>query len=326
MNRDVKLKSSEPFFSICIETYNRENTIQRVLKQILTQTCKDFELIIVDNGSTDETRERIDEILTGMDQSTIQFHLQSRKNNAMSGWNSPLFFAKGKYIAICEGDDYFSQSHLENAKRVLSKNANVGVYVASTDPKNRTNPEGLKLFSAAEKMKSLRLLDWCPVPSAVIFPRASKISGKPFLFDLNSVYAGEYLLYEAILSEGYDVIENFSDYFVERGYHFYLKDDFHMRDMIRFSNQNLQYLNSNEQLEVLQKINNTALFYFLTSLAHLHFSFSLVKIIVTNQKIRKLELVDVLKISQKVIYSEFERLLYKLIGVVKSGTKFLIRY
>jgi glycosyltransferase involved in cell wall biosynthesis len=326
MNKDVNLESSEPFFSICIETYNRENTIQRVLNQILIQTCKDFELIIVDNGSTDETRKRIEETIKDFDQTKIQFHHQSRKNNAMSGWNSPLFFAKGKYIVICEGDDYFNQSHLENAKRVLIKNANVGLYVASTDPKNRANSEGIQLFSAAEKMKSLRLLEWCPVPSAVIFPRVSKFSRKPFLFDLKSVYAGEYLLYEAILSEGYDVVENFSDYFVERGYHFYLKDDFHMRDMISFSNRNLQCLNPNEQLNVLREINNTAIFYFLTGLAHLHFSFPLIKIIVTNQRIKKLELVDVLNISKKVICSEFKRLLYTLIGVVKSGTKFLIRY
>ena len=57
MNSDKK-----PFFSVIIPTYNRSNTLKRAVKSVLKQTLKDFELIIVDDGSTDETKDYLSEL------------------------------------------------------------------------------------------------------------------------------------------------------------------------------------------------------------------------------------------------------------------------
>ena len=50
----------QPVFTVIIPTYNREHFLKRTVDSILSQTFKDFELIIVDDGSTDHTKDLID--------------------------------------------------------------------------------------------------------------------------------------------------------------------------------------------------------------------------------------------------------------------------
>jgi len=50
-----------PKISVIIPTYNRANSLPRSIKSVLNQTYQDFELIVVDDGSTDSTRELVEE-------------------------------------------------------------------------------------------------------------------------------------------------------------------------------------------------------------------------------------------------------------------------
>lgn len=101
--------------TICIQTFNHVNFIEKCLKGILLQeTSFPIEILLADDDSTDGTREICIEYAKKYPEK-IKLFLHSRKNNIkIDGSPSPvfsflynLFSARGKYIAICEGDDFW---------------------------------------------------------------------------------------------------------------------------------------------------------------------------------------------------------------------------
>jgi len=236
-----------PFFSICVEVHNRETTISKVLRCIENQTCRDFELIIIDNGSTDDSAELVAAALSNFKDIPVIFRKDTRTENEIVGWNRPLKVAQGRFIAICEGDDYFLPTHLAEAKKTLQTTQDVGIYVAGSKLSS-FQPSPI-VSSHEKKLDELKRLSWCPAPSTVIFRRTSR-EGLGYLFDESFVWAGEYSLYYEILVDGYKVIENFSNNFVERGFRYYVKTSFHMLDMIQMRESSRFHYTSQESKSV----------------------------------------------------------------------------
>lgn len=103
--KDVKV-------SVVMITYNHEAFIEEALQGVLMQQC-DFplELIIANDHSTDQTHEVIEGLLkatTLPNHITIHNHYHSQNKGMMSNFIWALKQAKGNYIAICEGDDYWT--------------------------------------------------------------------------------------------------------------------------------------------------------------------------------------------------------------------------
>jgi len=97
-----------PFFSIILPTYNRANFISKAIESVLSQTFTDFELIIVDDGSKDTTKEIVTSYLTDSRTSYIFQENQERsiaRNNGISN-------SKGQYICFLDSDDYYLPHHL----------------------------------------------------------------------------------------------------------------------------------------------------------------------------------------------------------------------
>ena len=97
-----------PVFSVIVPTYNRRHFLERAIDSILMQTFKDFELIIVDDGSTDNTKELVDSY---KDDRIIYFYKENGGIN--SARNLALQNAKGEYIAFCDSDDRWMPDKLE---------------------------------------------------------------------------------------------------------------------------------------------------------------------------------------------------------------------
>lgn len=96
--------------SIIVPVYNVENYIERCVESILAQTCRDFELILVDDGSTDGSGAICDRLKEG--DSRIQVIHQ--ENRGLSGArNRGLSAASGDYITYIDSDDYVHPSYLE---------------------------------------------------------------------------------------------------------------------------------------------------------------------------------------------------------------------
>jgi glycosyltransferase involved in cell wall biosynthesis len=92
-----------PFFSIVIPTYNRADLILDTLESVLSQTYKEFEVIVVDNCSTDNTK---DVLLPYIQNGSISF-IQHEKNYERSkSRNTGIKHAKGDYITFLDSDDF----------------------------------------------------------------------------------------------------------------------------------------------------------------------------------------------------------------------------
>lgn len=89
-----------PLFSIIIPVYNGEKYIETCLNSIISQTLKDWELILIDDGSTDKTPELLSNYVTK------NIHLISKPNEGVSiARNKGLDIAKGEYILFIDADD-----------------------------------------------------------------------------------------------------------------------------------------------------------------------------------------------------------------------------
>lgn len=93
---------SHPVFSVIIAVYNGQATLAQCIDSIAGQTFNDFELIIIDGGSTDETVKLLNEY-----SSHISYWISESDNGIYNAWNKALAHAKGKWICFLGADDFF---------------------------------------------------------------------------------------------------------------------------------------------------------------------------------------------------------------------------
>ncbi len=222
-----------PFFTICTEVTNREKTIERTLRSISNQSFFDYEYVIVNNCSNDKSDDvisnylRNDKVLNGK---TTYIKLETRLAD-ISSWNKPLEFANGKYIVVCEGDDWFEADHLDLAYDILSVNNDIGMYIPLHVDHNMKTYCGLQGYVPSNIMfDKLISFDCVPPPSQLIFRR--ELNGVPFNYDSdNYVYAGELSLYHDLLTQGLSAYVNNKSLTVNRGLSSYKKGFFHIKDI-----------------------------------------------------------------------------------------------
>lgn len=103
-----KVKDQPPLISVIIPAYNHQRFIGAAVDSVLQQTVSDLELIVIDDGSTDNTGE----IVKGYsDPRLTYFHQENR--DAYNTINRGLSLAKGKYISILNSDDVYSLNRFE---------------------------------------------------------------------------------------------------------------------------------------------------------------------------------------------------------------------
>jgi len=109
--------SDSPYFSIVIPTYNRAHIIPGTIASVLAQEDKDFEVIVVDDGSTDDT----ETVVQGIADARVHYH---RKENAERGAarNYGAALARGRYVNFFDSDDLLYANHLTVARRLIEQN------------------------------------------------------------------------------------------------------------------------------------------------------------------------------------------------------------
>lgn len=105
--------------SVIIPTYNYANTLERALVSVIGQLDEDCELIIIDDGSTDNTKQRIEEWLKKFPN---QFRFFQKENGgAASARNFGVTKAKGAYLVFLDADDLMADGALEALKSHVVK-------------------------------------------------------------------------------------------------------------------------------------------------------------------------------------------------------------
>ena len=110
------------FFSVVITTYNRASLLKRAVESLIAQTEMDWEAIIVDDGSTDNTYDQIKPYLDSNPE--IRYIKQSNQGN-VSAKNAGIASAKGTFITFLDSDDEYASDHLESRKGILIENPEV---------------------------------------------------------------------------------------------------------------------------------------------------------------------------------------------------------
>ena len=113
--------------SVIIPTYNREKKLIRAIESILNQTYQDFEILVVDDGSTDRTRDLVEEI----DDRRIKY-LYQENQGACVARNYGIACSKGNYIAFQDSDDLWLPEKLEKQLRIFQSNENIDIVCCKT--------------------------------------------------------------------------------------------------------------------------------------------------------------------------------------------------
>lgn len=116
--------SSLPFFSVVIPTYNRKNAIKKAIDSVLTQSFQDFEIIVIDNGSTDGTRQ----FIQSYSNAKIKYFYQIGSGSPASPRNAGIRESLAPWICFLDSDDYWLPNKLEALSQAIKVNKNADVF------------------------------------------------------------------------------------------------------------------------------------------------------------------------------------------------------
>jgi glycosyltransferase involved in cell wall biosynthesis len=136
-----------PRVSVIIPTYNRSNLLRETIASVLRQTFNDLEIIVVDDGSTDDTRTAVEAI---NDRRLRYFYKDNGGTPAAR--NFGLARALGEYVSFLDHDDWWPENFLEVMITHLIKKTDYGV---AYTPITKVTPDGNKIRSyKVERSKS----------------------------------------------------------------------------------------------------------------------------------------------------------------------------
>ena len=131
-----------PSISVIIPNYNHASFLRQRIESILNQTRQEFELIILDDASTDNSRDIIEMYRHDPRVSHIIYN-EKNGGSPFKQWNKGIELAKGKWIWIAESDDYAEPEYLEKLLEQSTLHADAGFLYCLH---NWVDEKGEKLF------------------------------------------------------------------------------------------------------------------------------------------------------------------------------------
>ena len=139
-------------FSIIIASYNYAHLLPRAIESALAQTCKDYEIIVVDDGSTDNTPEVVKPYLD-----KIQYHRQQNMGHCATN-NKGVSLASGKYCYFLDADDELLKDALIHFAQAIQKYGEMPLFFGGYVSVNEKGEEAVKIGTGidSEPYKALK--------------------------------------------------------------------------------------------------------------------------------------------------------------------------
>ena len=114
------MSTSEKLISVVIPSYNHEKYISEAIKSVLGQDYSNFELIIIDDGSQDNS----DKIITSFKDSRIKY-IKQENSGAHASINRGLEISSGDYLSILNSDDVYTRNRFKEMSKILDTNKSI---------------------------------------------------------------------------------------------------------------------------------------------------------------------------------------------------------
>jgi len=188
-----------PTISVILPTYNRAQFLKDAIDSVLAQTYRDFELIVVDDGSSDSTRE----VFNGFCDERVVYLAHRNNKGAAAARNTGIQHAKGKYIAFIDDDDVWMPNKLEKLVEKISASVErVGVIYAWQEVRSRKDDS--LMWMVTPKMKGNLKGE---------FLYGQKIGGIPFLIR-KKCFDTVGLFDESLMAaQDWDMLKRIADYY-----------------------------------------------------------------------------------------------------------------
>jgi len=173
--------------SVIIPVYNDEQYIRRAIEGVLVQTYSNWELILVDDGSTDSSGDICDEYSGN---NIFVFH----KNNGgvSSARNMGLSKAKGDYIAFVDSDDYFDKDYLEKLIQGEGSDVVIAGYCYGDSPVTLDYRGAYDFNEICQHINEFLRTDYFCYPWGKLF-RRNLVVGNEICFDENMHFAEDHV-------------------------------------------------------------------------------------------------------------------------------------
>ena len=178
--------------SVIIPCFNSENTIQDCVNSVLTQSVKVNELIIVDDGSTDNTRTIIKAILKSIPSEIKAISLEQQNQGPSAARNNGIKISSSEYIAFLDSDDKWFPENISTIKKFIIENN--GYDIIST--KYQSAPIA---FTGDVTFKRLLSKNYFLTPCVVVKRKTFQTHGG---FDEGMRFSEDYFLWLTIMSNG----------------------------------------------------------------------------------------------------------------------------
>jgi glycosyltransferase involved in cell wall biosynthesis len=192
-----------PEISIVLPAYNCESFLKEAIESLLNQAFKDFELIIINDGSTDKT----EDVIKSFTDPRIIYLKNENNSGLVYTLNKGIDAAKGKYIARMDGDDISLPTRLVRQKAILDENPGIAVTASTIAFINEKNePAGdwqldKKTTHPGEIKRRLPYENCIAHPSVMVRSQIlKKLKYKPYQKNIE-----DYDLWLRMMSRGYSI-------------------------------------------------------------------------------------------------------------------------
>lgn len=163
------MNQTQSLVSIIIPTYNSSHTIIRTIESIFKQTFKRFEVIVVDDGSTDDTKEVLSSLIR--DQKII--YIYQKNQGCGVARNNGVLIAQGQFVCFLDADDYWHAEKLERQLEVF-----------------QNHPDCLMCYTESYMVDPYSDLVWETMHSNLGKPRSGNILGYLIFHNMITLSSG----------------------------------------------------------------------------------------------------------------------------------------